>query len=150
MHLFAPQMLYNSASYIVCDVSVFLPNNFSLLIRRGQMEKSSIACDVPAAKAAYRFLQDNVSSSFSFPGWNKGRIVCERSQLKRILSGTESSSNASKEDGTDSSSDGSKEDYVITLSNSPIPSTGVKSSPGDDMISETKMRTSTELMAGIV
>ena len=114
------------------------------------MEKSSIACDIPAAKASYRFLQDNVSSSFSFPGWNKGRIVCERSQLKRILSGKDSSSNVSKEDRTDSYSNGSKENNIIALSNSPIPSIRVKSSPGDDVISETKMRTRTELVAGTV
>lgn len=36
-------------------------------------------------KAAYSFLRDEISPSFHFPGWNKGRIVCHRSQLKRLL-----------------------------------------------------------------
>lgn len=67
------------------------------------MEKSSITREFPIAKAAYSFLKDDVSASFSFPAWNKGRIVCQRPQLKKILSG---------------SSDGSKRDEVITLSNS--------------------------------
>ncbi|KAK6249418.1 hypothetical protein SCA6_003423 [Theobroma cacao] len=119
-----------------------LPQLATVVVARGQMEKSSIARDIPTAKAAYTFLQDIVSSSFSFPGWNKGRIVCQRSQLKRILS------------ATGSSSDESKADNIIALSNFPIPSMGVKSSPGDveytqhdNAISETKMRR-TELMAG--
>ncbi|MBA0622044.1 hypothetical protein Godav_007614 [Gossypium davidsonii] len=85
-----------------------------VVARRGLMEKCATAHDIPVARAAYRFLQDNFSSSFSFPGWNNGRIVCQRSQLKRMLS------------ATNSSSDGSKEDNIIALSNSPIPSMAFK------------------------
>ena len=40
---------------------------------------------LPVVKAAYSFLRDGVSPSFHFPGWNKGRIVCHKSQLKRLL-----------------------------------------------------------------
>lgn len=49
------------------------------------MEKSSATRGFPIAKAAYAFLKDNISSTaFTFPGWNKGRIICQRSQLKRL------------------------------------------------------------------
>ncbi|KAJ7956304.1 Pentatricopeptide repeat-containing protein [Quillaja saponaria] len=75
-----------------------LPQLATVVVVRGLMEKNSVAQDFPIAKAASSFVQDNVSSSFTFPGWNKGRLVCLRSQLKRILSGTESSSNRTKED----------------------------------------------------
>ncbi|KAG8476130.1 hypothetical protein CXB51_032870 [Gossypium anomalum] len=91
-----------------------LPQLATVVVARGQMEKCATAHDIPVARAAYRFLQDNFSSSFSFPGWNNGRIVCQRSQLKRMLS------------ATNSSSDGSKEDNIIALSNSPIPSMAFK------------------------
>lgn len=90
-----------------------------LLTRRGKMEESQITRDMPIAKAAFSFLQDNVSSSFSSPAWNKGRIVCQRSQLKHILSGIVSSS------------DGSKKDRIINLSNSPFPSPGTRASISD-------------------
>lgn len=50
------------------------------------MEKSSVIRDLPVPKAVYSFLRDNVSSSFHFPGWNKGRVVCQRSQLKKLQS----------------------------------------------------------------
>lgn len=73
------------------------------------MEKSSITRDFPVAKTAYSFLKDNVSSSFVFPGWNKGRIICQRPQLKRILS------------GKDLPLGGTKGEYIIPLSNSPFP-----------------------------
>lgn len=80
-----------------------LPHLATVVVVRGHMEKSSITREFPIAKAAYSFLKDDVSASFSFPAWNKGRIVCQRPQLKKILSG---------------SSNGSKRDEVITLSNS--------------------------------
>lgn len=73
------------------------------------MEKSSITRDFPIAKTAYTFLRDNVSSSFVYPGWNKGRIICQRPQLKRILSGKDLPLGAIK--GED----------IIALSNSPFP-----------------------------
>ncbi|MED6199406.1 Pentatricopeptide repeat-containing protein, chloroplastic [Stylosanthes scabra] len=73
-----------------------LPELAAVVVGRGQMENSSDSQDFPIAKAAFSFLQDNVSSSFTFPGWNKGRIICPQSQLRRILSGSEPSSNRKK------------------------------------------------------
>ncbi|XP_071929545.1 pentatricopeptide repeat-containing protein At1g74850, chloroplastic-like [Coffea arabica] len=86
-----------------------LPQLASVVVVRGHMERSSITRDFPVAKAAYSLLKDSVSSSFCFPGWNKGRIVCQKSQLKRILSSTESSSEEHNSDA------------VINISNSPLP-----------------------------
>ncbi|XP_024971606.1 pentatricopeptide repeat-containing protein At1g74850, chloroplastic isoform X1 [Cynara cardunculus var. scolymus] len=77
-----------------------------VVVRRGQMEKSSITRDFPVAKITYSLLKDGVSSSFCLPGWNKGRIVCQQAQLKRILGDMES---------------GSEKLGIISLSNSPIP-----------------------------
>ena len=74
-----------------------LPELAAVVVVRGQMEKSTDSQDFPIAKAAFSFLQDNVSSSFTFAGWNKGRIICPQSQLRRILSGNESSSNRKNE-----------------------------------------------------
>lgn len=109
------------------------------------MEQSSITRDFPIPKAAYSFLQDKVSPSFSFPSWNKGRIVCQRSQLKRILTGSESSS------------DRSKKDKIIDLSNSPFTLPGARTSKSDvkslqhkDADSETTIRTRTELVPSTV
>lgn len=59
---------------------------FCVFIRRGEMEKSLATRNLPVAKAVFSFLKDNVSPSFNFSGWNKGRIVCQRSQLKRLSS----------------------------------------------------------------
>lgn len=95
-----------------------------LWIRRGQTEKSSITRDFPVAKAAYSFLKDTVSSSFCFPGWNKGRIVCQKTQLKRIFSSAEPSSGSSKGD------------RLIPLSNSPISLLGTQTSVSDAKRSE--------------
>ena len=51
------------------------------------MEKSLATRGLPIAKAAYEFLKDNISSTaFTFSGWNKGRIICQRPQLKRLSS----------------------------------------------------------------
>ncbi|KAJ0048289.1 hypothetical protein Pint_15352 [Pistacia integerrima] len=109
----------------------------------GHMERNSITQDYPIAKAAYTFLQD-VSPLFNFPGWNKGRIICQRSQLKRILTGIESSSN------------GSTKNNIITLSNSPFSpprtqtsATDVKNDQHDTSASETR-NTRTELMTSTV
>ncbi|ESR52958.1 pentatricopeptide repeat-containing protein [Citrus sinensis] len=118
-----------------------LPQLATVVVVRGQMERTSTTEDLPIAKAAYTFLQENASSLFSFPQWNKGRIICQRTQLKRILSGRESSS------------DGSKKDNIISLSNSPFSppdrkasTTGVRNGLFDNANSETKMSASTELM----
>lgn len=83
------------------------------------MEESTDAQDFPIAKAAFSFLQDNVSSSFTFPGWNKGRIVCQQSQLRRILSGTGSSSSRKKMD------------KLVSLSNTPLTNAGAITSKSD-------------------
>lgn len=105
------------------------------------MERSKITRDSPIAKAAYSFLKDYVSSTFSFPEWNKGRIICQKSQLKRMLASTESSS------------EGSKGDIQISISNTPIPFLATQSSTRDTKrskhgSSETKKsRTSSELLA---
>ncbi|KAJ4712238.1 Pentatricopeptide repeat-containing protein [Melia azedarach] len=122
-----------------------LPQLATVVVVRGRMEINSTTQDLPIARAAYTFLQDNVSSLFNFAGWNKGRIICQRSQLKRILSGTESSS------------DGSKRDNIIILSNSPFSPPGTRKSTMeakngkfDNANSETKTSTRTELMTSTV
>lgn len=101
--------------------------------------------DLPIAKAAYSFLEDNVPSSFSFPKWNKGRILCQRPQLKRILSSIEPST------------DGSERKKIITLSNSPFPPPGTKTSSKDvnsgrynDVTSDERLRIRTELLTSAV
>lgn len=108
------------------------------------MEKNSNAQDFPIAKTAISFLQDNVPSSFTFPGWNKGRLVCQQSQLRRILSGTESSSSRSKMD------------KLVSLSNTPLPNSGViksksnvQSGKANDVDSRTDS-TRTELLTSAV
>ncbi|KAG5039510.1 hypothetical protein JHK85_011986 [Glycine max] len=96
-----------------------LPEVATVVVVRGHMEKTTDAQDFPIAKAAISFLQDNVPSSFAFPGWNKGRIVCQQSQLRRILSGTESSSSRKKMD------------KLISLSNTPLTTAGAITSKSD-------------------
>ncbi|KAJ6888596.1 hypothetical protein NC652_029622 [Populus alba x Populus x berolinensis] len=66
--------------------------------REGMLEKSSVAQDFPIGKAVYSFLQDFVPSSSSFPGWNTGRLTCQCSHLKSIMSGTESFSDGTAKD----------------------------------------------------
>ena len=87
------------------------------VVRRGKIERSSNAQETPIAKAVYSFLQEKMPSSFSFPAWNNGRIVCQRSQLKQILTGIESSSDGSK-------------DKIVPLTNS-FPLHGTRMSTGD-------------------
>ncbi|XP_059640001.1 pentatricopeptide repeat-containing protein At1g74850, chloroplastic [Cornus florida] len=122
-----------------------LPQLASVVVVRGQMEKSSITRDFPIAKTTYSFLKDNVSPSFVFPGWNKGRIICQRPQLKRILLGSEQSSG------------GSKKDKLITLSNSPSPLSGTRTLKSDtkrdqhgSAKTETRTRTAVQLMTSAV
>lgn len=76
------------------------------------MEKSSITRDFPVAKTTYSLLKESVSSSFCLPGWNKGRIVCQRAQLKKILADMKSPSGSSEIDG------------IVNLSNVRIPVPG--------------------------
>lgn len=104
------------------------------------MEKSSVSQEFPLVKAVYSFLQDNVSSLFSFPVWNKGRITCQRSHLKRILS------------GTDSTSDENRKDEFIALSNSPLslPSTRTSTSNVNSQHENPNSETRTELVTSRV
>ncbi|XP_057952580.1 pentatricopeptide repeat-containing protein At1g74850, chloroplastic [Malania oleifera] len=96
-----------------------LPQLATVVVVRGWMEKSAVIRDFPVVKAAYSFLRDNVSSSFCFAGWNKGRIVCQQPQLRRVLSVTQPSS------------DGYSKGHMITLSNSPFPPRGMRTSTSD-------------------
>ncbi|XP_019153086.1 PREDICTED: pentatricopeptide repeat-containing protein At1g74850, chloroplastic [Ipomoea nil] len=118
-----------------------LPEVATVVVVRGDMERSKIGGDSPIAKAAYSFLEDYVSSTFSFPVWNKGRIICQKSQLKRIFGSSESSS------------EGSKGGIQTSLSNTPIPFLATQSSTRDAKrskhgSSETKKnRTRSELLA---
>nr|AYM00962.1 pentatricopeptide repeat protein [Salvia miltiorrhiza] len=109
-----------------------LATAISILRRRGHMERSSITRDFPVAKAAYSLLKD-VSSSFCFPGWNKGRIICQKAQLKRIFS--QDSDNENR----------------VNLSNSPFPLSGTRASARDPKqhksSNDVSFRTNTELMA---
>ncbi|MCL7025609.1 hypothetical protein MKW94_022369 [Papaver nudicaule] len=99
-----------------------LPHVASVVVVRGEMEKSSITKEFPIAKAVYSFLNDNVSTLFSFPGWNKGRVICHRAQLKRILSGF-----------AQSSTDESTTENFITISDSTFPAPGTSSSPANNL-----------------
>lgn len=91
-----------------------LPHLASVVVVRGEMEKSSITKEFSIAKAVYSFLNDSVSTLFCFPGWNKGRVICHRAQLKRILSGFAQSS-------TDEST---TTENFITLNDSTFPDPG--------------------------
>ncbi|XP_020522408.1 pentatricopeptide repeat-containing protein At1g74850, chloroplastic isoform X2 [Amborella trichopoda] len=62
-----------------------LPQLASIVVVRGVVEKSKEAGGFPVARAVYSFVKEQVPPSFSIGGWNKGRIVCHRSQLKRIF-----------------------------------------------------------------
>lgn len=104
------------------------------------MERSSITRDFPVAKAAYALLKD-VSSSFCYPGWNKGRIICQKAQLKRVFSKTEQSS------------EDSEIGNVVSLSNEPFPLSRTRASMRDlkqhksSDANDVSFRTNTELMA---
>ncbi|KAM1981999.1 hypothetical protein FF1_039013 [Malus domestica] len=122
-----------------------LPHLATVVVVRGKMEKSSISQELPIAKAAYTFLQDNMPASFSFPKWNNGRILCQRPQLKRILSSIEPST------------EGSERNNITTLSNSPFPPPGTKTSSRavnsgryNDASSDARIRTRTELLTSTV
>lgn len=82
------------------------------------MERSSITRDFPVAKAVYSLLKD-VSSSFCYPGWNKGRIICQKAQLKRAFS------------NPGQSSEDSEIDNIVSLTNSPFPFSGTRPSLND-------------------
>lgn len=129
--------------YFLVYSFVCLMTLFFLFPRRGHMEKSSIKRDFPVAKVVYPLLRDNVSSSFCYPGWNKGRIICQKSQLKRILLGTESSEESKSED-------------LFSLSNTELPIMDTQSYRNDvrrqhgSAKSETSTRKRKELMTSAV
>ncbi|KAE8652579.1 pentatricopeptide repeat-containing protein At1g74850, chloroplastic isoform X1 [Cucumis sativus] len=114
-----------------------LPQLAAVVVGRGSLEKDSTARNLPIARAVYSFLQDNVSSSFSFPGWNNSRIICQQSQLKQLL--------------TASSSE------IIALNNSPfnlpeakISRSGINNDKYKDVDSKSSNRTGTELLTTTV
>ncbi|XP_017420370.1 pentatricopeptide repeat-containing protein At1g74850, chloroplastic [Vigna angularis] len=122
--------------------SEHLPVIATVVVVRGEMEKTTDAQDFPIAKAAMSFLQDNIpSSSFTFPEWNRGRIVCQQSQLRQILTGTESSSSKKKMD------------KLISLSNTPLTTAGAIASKPDGKANDVDSRTDstrTELLTSAV
>ncbi|MQM17506.1 hypothetical protein Taro_050476 [Colocasia esculenta] len=79
------------------------------------MEKSSATRGFPVAKAAYAFLKDNVSPAFGFPSWNKGRLVCQRPQLKRLSATT-----------SEQSPDGPAKDNLVSTTDWPFPQPGTR------------------------
>lgn len=102
------------------------------------MEKSTAAKGLPVAKAVYSFMREKISPSFHIPGWNKGRIVCHRSLLKRLPSViSEKSPNESTEE-------------FVSIANSSFPSAGTRlyttDIDGDDdqIITDETMSTETE------
>ncbi|XP_023000839.1 pentatricopeptide repeat-containing protein At1g74850, chloroplastic isoform X1 [Cucurbita maxima] len=117
-----------------------LPQVAAVVVGRGWLEKDTTAQNLPIPRAVYSFLQDNVSSSFTFPGWNNGRIVCQPSQLKQLLADTEASSSE-----------------IITLNNSPlnlpeakISRSGISNDKYEDVDSKSSNRTGTELLTATV
>ncbi|XP_043723475.1 pentatricopeptide repeat-containing protein At1g74850, chloroplastic [Telopea speciosissima] len=121
-----------------------LPHLAAVVVARGVMEKSSMAREIPVAKLAYSFLKDNVSASFCFPGWNRGRIICHRLQLKRILTGSESSVDESRTE-------------LVSINNSIFPLPGMRISMTDvnngqhiNIDSETGIGTRTKLVTSAI
>ncbi|CAL4945193.1 unnamed protein product [Urochloa decumbens] len=90
-----------------------LPQLVSVVVLRGEMEKSTITRGLPTAKVVYSFLNDTLSASFHFPKWNKGRIICLKSQLKKLQSAIDSSN-------------GSATAGFVPMTNSHLPSPGSK------------------------
>eukprot|EP00262_Sarcandra_glabra_P017315 TRINITY_DN5894_c0_g3_i2.p1 TRINITY_DN5894_c0_g3~~TRINITY_DN5894_c0_g3_i2.p1 ORF type:complete len:149 (+),score=19.64 TRINITY_DN5894_c0_g3_i2:106-552(+) len=122
-----------------------LPHLATVVVVRGEMEKSSITRGFLVAKASYSFLKDNISASFCFPGWNKGRIICHRSQLKRLLSMSEPSA------------DGLIKEELVTISDSAFPlpgkqifTTNTENGELVHMNSNTGIRTIPELMTATI
>lgn len=86
-----------------------LPQLATVVVVRGKMENSPKAKDFPVAQVVYSFLKENISSSsFSFAVWNKGRVICQRAELKKLLSELEQFSGQSEEH------------QVIKLTNTPL------------------------------
>ncbi|XP_078431088.1 plastid transcriptionally active 2 isoform X2 [Wolffia australiana] len=93
-----------------------LPQLAAVVVARGEMEKSSATRGLPVAKAAYEFLRGNVpSAAFSFSGWNKGRIICQRSHIKRLSPSS-----------SDSSRSGSASNQLISITDLVLPKAGTR------------------------
>ncbi|KAG9456747.1 hypothetical protein H6P81_001255 [Aristolochia fimbriata] len=89
-----------------------LPHMATIVVVRGDMEKSGARKEFPVAKAVYSSIQDYASSYFSFPNWNNGRIICQRAQLRRLLS------------ASDQCEDGSKKQKFVDIVDSDFPDPG--------------------------
>ncbi|GAB2213183.1 hypothetical protein Drorol1_Dr00021205 [Drosera rotundifolia] len=87
-----------------------LPHVTSVVLSHGKMERDSAVQESPIAKAVLSFLKTNLPpSSFTFSGWNEGRLICQRKQLRELLTALKESSVVSDKG------------KIITLSNSPLP-----------------------------
>ncbi|XP_020148765.1 uncharacterized protein [Aegilops tauschii subsp. strangulata] len=71
-----------------------LPQLASVVVLRGEMEKSTITRGLPISKVVYSFLNDTLSASFHYPKWNKGRVICLKSQLKKLQAAIDSTNGA--------------------------------------------------------
>ncbi|KAE8794036.1 pentatricopeptide repeat-containing protein [Hordeum vulgare] len=71
-----------------------LPQLASVVVLRGEMEKSTVTRGLPISKVVYSFLNDTLSASFHYPKWNKGRVICLKSQLKKLQAAIDSSNGA--------------------------------------------------------
>jgi hypothetical protein len=85
------------------------------------MEKSTVTRGLPIAKVVYSFLNDTLSASFHFPKWNKGRIICLKSQLKRLQSAVDPSN-------------GSLAAGFVDMTNSRLPAPGSKIYTSEDQL----------------
>lgn len=85
------------------------------------MENSTITRTLPTAKVVYSFLNDTLAASFHFPKWNKGRIICLKSQLKKLQSAIDSSN-------------GSAVAGFVPMTNSHLPSPGAKLYTREDQL----------------
>lgn len=83
------------------------------IVVRGEMERSSATRGFHVAKIAYVFLKDNMSPTFGFPSWNRGRLVCQRPQLKRLSLTT-----------SEQSPDGSPKDLLVSIIDWSFPQLG--------------------------
>jgi hypothetical protein len=77
------------------------------------MEKSTITRGLPIAKVVYSYLSDTLSASFHYPKWNRGRIICLKSQLKKLQPAIDSTN-------------GSAIAGFVIMTNSQLPSPGSK------------------------
>ncbi|XP_031479652.1 pentatricopeptide repeat-containing protein At1g74850, chloroplastic isoform X1 [Nymphaea colorata] len=73
----------------ICNMMVNaeeLPELATVVVVRGDMEKTADSRVFPVANAVYTYLRNQTSSCFSFAPWSNGRIVSQQSQFKKLLS----------------------------------------------------------------